>query len=82
MVRSPKRRPANETAYGQLNPSGRVNPGDQQRLLGTQIGQESNEATGKHGFARSRRTHHQHVMAPGRGHFQRPTGQRLAPDIS
>ena len=43
--------------------------------------QEAGQARRQHGFSRSRRTDHQHVMPPGPGNFQGAFGPLLAFDV-
>ena len=44
--------------------------------------QDAGEAFGQHRLARSRRPDHQHVVAAGRRHFQRPLGGGLAAHVA
>ena len=80
MMGSPEGR-AGDEAVRQRQPGGRVNPGDLQGRLGRQVGQQAHQPAGQHGLARPRRPDQQQVVAPGRGHLQRPSRQRLARDV-
>ena len=81
VVRGPERRAVEEGAVGQRTARGRVDAGDGQRLLGGERREQPGQALGQHGLARPGRPDHEEVVAPGRGHLERPATDRLAPDV-
>ncbi len=71
VVRRPQGRAGDQNALGQRGAGRRVDAGDVHRLLRAQIREQSGQAFGQHGLARTGRAHHEQVMGARGGHLER-----------
>ena len=81
VMRGHERRSSEQRSVRREQPGHRVDRGDLQGFLHTQLGQQTDHALRQHRLARARRAREQQVVAPGRGHFHGPPRVGLAEHV-